>query len=111
MFSLRSPSGVNTPNCLEELRGEQRIFTPKGQLNPLGTKFTPGSDIKKRVLSSTQVSLHFTAMHLYPLRVVCDGVNTLENLEDWFVKTLPLNKNKQFRIASYFDRKNTTSRR
>jgi hypothetical protein len=57
---LRSPPGVNTPNYLEEWRGEQRIYPPRGYLHPhpgdkihpwkttlpLGSKFAPRGENK-----------------------------------------------------------------
>jgi hypothetical protein len=40
-----TPRVENCSTIIEELRGEQRIFTPTGQLQPEGTKFTPGGQL------------------------------------------------------------------
>jgi hypothetical protein len=40
---LSSPPPGKTHYCLEEWRGEQRIFIHRGQSSPLGASFTPGS--------------------------------------------------------------------
>jgi hypothetical protein len=47
-FPLCSPLGVNTLYSIEAWKGKQRIFVPRGQLHPWGSKFATRGGIENR---------------------------------------------------------------